>query len=219
MDAKSKIIAITEAVIINYIQQNYSTKDNIDEEIKRIKNIFETIDVSFENIIPGVPTRATNHGNGKITLRFDDINNISEEEMSDAIETLIHEYYHSISKREKGNLFLEEGYVTYITAETVRYGIDNPIEVGNVSREELKELLQRQDLINGYPEASEMVRSMQLVMEQYGVDSKYEYIFNGINRLKEIVQKISPELGKILEWQEIKNANSPTLKVEEKIFF
>jgi len=218
MDTKSKIIAIAEAVIINYIQQNYSTKHNIDEEIKRIKNIFEGLDVSFEDIIPGVPTRATNYGNGKITLRFDDKNNISEEEMIEAIETLIHEYYHSISRREKGTLFLEEGYVTYITAETVRYGIENPIEIGDVNREELKELLQKQDLINGYPQASEIVRSIQLVMEQYGIDSKYEYIFNGIDRLKEIVQKISPEFGKILEWQEIKNTNSPTLKVEEKVF-
>ena len=41
MDAKSKIIAITEAVIMNYIQQNYSTKDKIDEEIKRIKKKYK----------------------------------------------------------------------------------------------------------------------------------------------------------------------------------
>lgn len=220
MDAKEKIVTIAKSLISNYISQTYSDKDNIHEELARINDIFENLDISFKTIQPGMPTRAINHGKGKVSLYFDDKDNVSEAELINSIEILIHEVYHSIS--DKPNLsqvvFLEEGYVTLITAETIRYAIDNPPQIDGVDPKELKLLLQSQELENGYTIPSEIVRSIQLIMEQYGFDSKYEYIFNGIDKLKEIARSIDPELAKILELQERKTTNSATLKFETKYF-
>ena len=219
MQTKEKIVSIAQSLIMHYIKQNYSNKTNIEQEIDRVNSIFEGLDISVENKIPGSPTVAMNHGNGKITLRFYDKDNISEKEIIQAIETIIHEIYHSISKRKEGNLFFEEGYVTYITAETVRYAIDNPIDIPEVvTAKELKRLLEGIDLKNGYEEPSEIVRSIQLIMQQYGIDSKYEYIFNGIDRLKDIASRINPRLRRILDLQERKETNSQTLSIEKKFF-
>lgn len=96
-----KMITIARFLIIHYVKQNYSDKDNIEQEIERINNIFDEIDISFDNKVPGAPTEGTNHGNGKITLRFRDKDNVSEDEIADKIEGIIHEIYHSISKKEK----------------------------------------------------------------------------------------------------------------------
>lgn len=55
-------------------------------------------------------------------------------------------------------------------------------------------------------------------MKEKGIDSTYEYIFNGVDRLIEIANGISPEFGKIISLQSRKETNSPNL-IAEKNFF
>ena len=215
MDKKS-LIKIAETIILHYVKGKYFDRSNIEEEIIRIQEICNSLDVSIKSRVSEVNGE---NRNGKIIIFFGDKEKPTEKEIINALGVLIHEIYHSISKREKGNEFLEEGYVTYMTAETIRYAIDNPIEIpGVITADELKRLLEHQDLINGYNEASEIFRSTQLLMQQHAIDSAYEYMFNGIESLMECSVRISFELESILKLQENKHIHSQTLSVE-KCFF
>ena len=216
---KNSLVKVVEMLILHYVKGKYSDRSNIEEEISRIQEICNSLDVSFENRKRGFGGIAANLGDGKIIICFYDKDNPTEDELIQVLGVLIHEVYHSISKYEKENIFLDEGYVTYITAETIRYAIDNPIEIpGVITKERLKKMLEKQSLINGYNQPSEIVRSIQLVMQQHGVDSTYVYMFEGLSALEEISVRISPELERILKLQEYKPPLSRTLNLEVKFF-
>ena len=204
---------------------NYSFwgRQGIEEQLSRIEQELSSVQIVADNRISGSPTMASNDKKGKVTLRFRDKNNISDKEINNFLETIIHEFYHSVSKSNGKNnaVFLEEGYVTYITAKTIRHSIENLPEIEGVDTEQLREQLKAQNLENGYEYASEFVRTTQLVMGLYGYDSTYEYMLsdNGTETLSKIAGEISPEFEKIIRRQIGKSpANSPNL-TSEKIFF
>lgn len=214
---------IAKTLIINYLKEMYGDKSGIDEKISIIEQELSDVKIIADNRISGSPTLASNDKKGKITLRFKDKDNISDEEISGFLETLIHEFYHTVSKSNgKGNsIFLEEGFVTYITAKTIRYAITHTPEIEGIDAELLKEQIIKQELVNGYDYASEFVRSTQLAMDLYGYDATFEYMFsnNGTKTLSEIANDILPEFGKIMERQINKSpANSRNL-ASEKVFF
>lgn len=221
MEGKEKIVTIAKSIILHYIKQNYSDKDNINQVLERVNEIFNKLKVSYIRVPGGSTMRGLNKGDGKISLIFEGEKDILESDEMEMISTLVHEIYHSISNEELGEkcLFLEEGFVTYLTAETIRYAIENPIEISSeITKENLKMLLEKQHLVNAYDDQSEFVRSMQLVMEQYGVDSKYEYIFNGKDRLQEVVSQANPKLGEILKLRIASEKKSSLSKVEQDFF-
>lgn len=213
---------IAKRLIMHYIGERYKDMEGIGEELARIDELISGIKIIPENIVPGALTRATNFGNGTINLRFKDKNDISDKEIEKIIETMIHEFYHSVSKSKKERyIFLEEGYVTYITAETIRYAMEHPIEIEGITQEQLQKTLKAQELENGYEDASEFVRNTQLIMELYGHDSTYEYMFRerGIESLAMIAQEISPEFEKFIRRQYTKTpSNSPNLECEQLFF-
>lgn len=213
---------IAKRLIMHYIGERYKDMEGVGEELARIDELISSIKIIPENIVSGAMTRATNFGNGTINLRFKDKNNISDKEIEKILETMIHEFYHSISKSKKERyIFLEEGYVTYITAETIRYAMEHPIEIEGITGEQLNKMLEAQELENGYEDASEFVRNTQLIMELYGHDSTYEYMFRerGIESLAMIAQEISPEFEKFIRRQYTKTpSNSPNLECEQLFF-
>lgn len=214
---------LSDKLITHYLRNNFHNESQIEEEIERVHEIIEKTKISIENYIPGTPTRALNcREKGIIILYVNDKNNISQEELNNFIVIIIHEFYHSISKviPKRNNEFLEEGYVTEITAETLRYAMNNPIEIGNKKKEELLKILKGQELKNAYQNSSEFVRSTQIIMQKFGYNAMFEYMFseNGIERLCEIAQKISPEFEKIIKKQNKKNTRSINY-VYEKNFF
>lgn len=217
-----KLRHIAKSLIIHYIRETYGDKDGINEHLTRINEDLDSVKIIAENRISGSPTLASNDQKGKITLRFKDKDNISDDEINDFLGTLIHEFYHTVSKsRGKDNaVFLEEGFVTYVTAKTVRRSIENMTEIDGVDIEQLKELLKNQDLVNGYDYASEFVRSTQLVMDLYGYDATFEYMFsdNGTNTLAEIAGRISPEFEKMMRRQVSKTPSNSSNLVTEKLF-
>lgn len=217
-----RLKGIAKNLIMNYLRERYGHKPGFDTEIARIDDLISNVQIELENIVPGTRTRATNFGNGKINLRFKDKENISDEEIEEILETMIHEFYHSVCKSEIGNsVFLEEGYVTYITAETIRYAMERPVEIEGITEEQLHKMLEAQKLANGYDYASEFVRTTQMIMEVYGYDSMYEYMFNerGVEALAICAKEISPEFEKIIRRQHTKSpSNSPNLESEQLFF-
>lgn len=212
---------ISEGIIIHYLKNNFYDKDKLETEIERIQNIIKDAKVSIRNYIPGSPTRGSN-GNDGIKIYVEDKDNISLEELDTFIAIIIHEFYHSISKvNPKINyIFLEEGYVSQITAETIRYVIDDPTEIGDIKKEELVEILKKQSLKNGYYKPSEFVRSTQVIMQKFGYNSMFEYMFseNGVTRLYEIAKEISPEFEDIMKKQKMKNTESINYVYEQEFF-
>ena len=212
-----------KALIINYIKDMYGDREGVDSNISRIEQELSAVNIIPENRISGSPTLASNDKKGNVTLRFKDKDNISDEEINDFLETIIHEFYHTVSKSDgkENAVFLEEGFVTYITAKTIRHSVEHLPEIEGVDPEQLREQLSKQDLINGYAHASEFVRSAQLVMDLYGYDATFEYMFsdNGTKTLSEVASKISPEFGETIMRQINKSpANSRNLATE-KMFF
>jgi len=224
-EIKQMMFSIAKSLIIHYIKQNYSKKENIEEEIERINGIFDELEIDFENKEEGsgVLGRAIKDI-PRVILYFKNKEEISWEEATNYIETLVHEIYHCISKEhQKGRdkiktTFLEEGYVSYMTTKTIRYAKENIIDIPGIDKEELKIILQKQNLKNSYIHESEFVRSTQLLMEQYGIDSSYEYIFYGQDRLIEIADQISPEFGTIMRMQDKKLTHVENYDFEKEFF-
>lgn len=214
---------IAKTLVLHYVGEKYKDKEGIGDELNRIDEAINAIKIVPENLVPGSPTRASNDKDGKVTLRFKDKTNITDKEIDDFLETLVHEFYHSVCKTEKGMgaVFLEEGYVTYITAESIRYAMENPPEIKGVTSEELQQKLVAQDLKNGYEYASEFVRSTQLIMELYGKDSMYEYMFNrnSVESLALVAGEISPEFEKMIRRQVNKTPSNSENLESELIFF
>lgn len=212
-----KIIAKT--LIIHYLKNHIKDEEKISSQIERINRIFENTEVVFENVVLGSQISGSNNGSGKITVSFYDKNNITPKEFNNAINTIIHEYYHSISDKID-NIFLEEGYVTEITAETIRYAIEKPIDFDGITKDEFLKILKDVELKNGYFAPSEFVRSSQVIMNKYGYNGMMEYIYSkdGVKRLCEIAEEISPEFGEIMRSQYLKSSDS-TNYIYEKDFF
>lgn len=213
---------IAISLIKNYIGSVYGEKDGIQEELDRIENELSNVEFTKTNRVAGSPTRASNDKEGHINFNFQNIDNISDAEIDDLLETVVHEFYHSVSKNmSMSNVFLEEGFVTYITAKTIRYSIDNTPDINGIDKEALRENLKKQDCVNGYRYASEFVRSLDIVMEMSGYDATYEYMFHkdGLQALVEVTNNFSPELSKIIKRQSMKTAaNSKNLTSELSFF-
>lgn len=207
------------SLIKNYISSMYGEKDGIAEEIDRIENEFSRVEFIKRNIVAGSPTMASNDRKGHIDFYFQDVDNISDAEIDELLGTLVHEFYHSVSRSKPA--FLEEGFVTYITAKTIRYSIDNMPDIEGVDKEDLRENLKKQNLINGYKYASEFVRSLDIVMKMSGYDATYVYMFNedGAKALAEVASNFSSELAKIIQRQSIKTATNSKNLVSELSFF
>lgn len=126
---------IAENIIVHYVKNNFKDVNKLETEIERIHKIKEESTISIENYIPGSPTRANNR-DGRIKLLVKDKENISLDELNSFIETTIHEFSHSISKVNPKivYVFLEEGFVTEMTAEAIRYFIENPIDIGEMKK-------------------------------------------------------------------------------------
>ena len=226
MDIKNKkefIIHMAHNLIIHYL----TSVQLPEEEIKRVKQILDTTEVRFEKIIPKRLVSGENFGD-KITIYVNDVDNITDKELYQAIMSIVHEYYHSISKErqkmralhKKDYIFLEEGYVTLMTAKTIRHAISNPFEFEDASKEDVAKILEKVDLENGYNSQSEFVRSVQLIMSQYGYDSALIYMFSedGREKLSEIAKTISPEFGEIMRRQPLKSLKSKNYEYEKKYF-
>ena len=211
---------IADSLITHYLKNNFPNATKLEKELDRIHTIIDEATITIKNYIPGSPTQASN-GSKEITLYVKDKENISLDELKSSICNMIHEFYHSISGRHKFDyIFLEEGYVTEITAETIRYAIENPIDIGNINKDELVTILKELDLENAYDNPSEFVRSTQVIMQNYGYNSMFEYIFseNALTRLYEIAKDISPEYGDIIKRQDMKNIKSINYESEKNLF-
>ena len=211
---------IADSLITHYLKNNFPNAIKLEKELDRIHAIIDEVTITIENYIPGSPTQAGNNSKG-ITLYVKDKENISLNELRSFIDIIIHEFYHSISGCHKIDyIFLEEGYVTEITAETIRYAIENPIDIDNINKEDLVAILKELNLENAYANPSEFVRSTQVIMQNYGYNSMFEYIFSedALTRLYEIAKDISPEYGDIMKRQNMKNIKSINYEFEKNFF-
>ena len=212
---------IADNIIIHYVKNNFKDANKLETEIERIHKIIEEAKITVENYIPGSPTNASNGVNG-IKLYVKDKENISLHELNSFIEIIIHEFSHSISKVNPkiAYTFLEEGFITEMTAESIRYFIKNPIDIGEMKKEDLVKILKEQNLKNGYIKPSEFVRSTQVIMQNYGYNAMFEYIFseNGVTKLCEIATDISPEFGDIMKKQHMKSTGSINYVYEQNFF-
>ena len=211
---------IADGLITHYLKNNFPNATKLEKELDRIHTIIDEATITIKNYIPGSPTQASN-GSKEITLYVKDKENISLDELKSSICNMIHEFYHSISGHHKIDyIFLEEGYVTEITAETIRYAIENPIDIGNINKEDLVAILKELNWENAYATPSEFVRSTQVIMQNYGYNSMFEYIFseNALTRLYEIAKDISPEYGDIMKRQDMKNIKSINYESEKNFF-
>lgn len=198
-------------------------REGIEAELERIESQIDSQNIVVKQLIPGSPTHASNDGHGTISLRYLDANNISENEIEEHLSTLVHEFYHTVSKtpNEEKVTFLEEGYVTYITAQSIRYALNDQMpSINGIKEEDLSKLLEKQDLMNGYEESAEFVRSFDLLMKRYGIDSTIEFLLdeNSPNILEKIASDIDEKYGKLLIRQRSKNVNSKMFEDEKKFF-
>ncbi len=212
---------MAEQIIIHFLKNNFQDKNRLKTELERIHTIIEEATINIENYIPGSPTKASNGKKG-IILYVKDKEKLSLVELNSFIETIIHEFYHSISRVNPKieHIFLEEGYVTEITAETIRYVMENPIDIGEIKKDELVAILKEQNLENAYRNPSEFVRSTQVIMKDFGYNGMFEYMFseNGVTRICEIADSISPEFGDIMKKQDMKNTHSINYVYEQNFF-
>lgn len=227
----NKALTVARAIIVHYLESNYFKQNpheetnnaleasRFEEELQRIDEIFSDIEIILEEEDSKKKYLGLNHGDNKIEIVVKDINNITLQELLKTISVIIHEVYHSVSKLSKYAL-LEEGYVSLITSQTIRYSIDNPIDIpGIMNADELKSLLETQELINGYGRASAFVRSAQVILRSNGIDSCYEYMFNGVEKLINTASMVRPELGNLFFLQKNKAVLSPLLTVEEELLW
>ena len=198
--------SIAKKLIVYYIQNNSYNKNISNDEIERIIEIINHIPISIRENKSIFSTKGLYDGK-KIIIDVNDINKFIFEEINSVILTLIHELYHAISKNnfERQEHFLEEGYITEITAETIRYAIENSLTI--IKKEDLIKGLNTLNVFDYYRGPSELVRSIQVIMKQYGYNSMLEYIFSGkgSERLYEIAKEIEPKLADIIKKQHIKS--------------
>ena len=218
-----KLVEIAKLFVIHYIKNVHSNFPNLDKELNRINDIANNINFEF------VPKNDFQHTAGRhydehnlivfYISKDKDSSNISS--LYEAIPTIVHELSHAISS-EKKCIFIEEGMISYFTANVIRYAIANPIEIEGINSEELYSILNKQKLTNNYTYPCEFVSNLNIIMSIYNIDAQCEYLFNrnGFQRLLELTETISPDFSNILSHQKNKDPEfSPNTNNEYDYFF
>lgn len=203
-ELKEELKKNSRNIIITYLKDKFGEKIS-HEEWQRIDSIFENTKVTIEEKNVGDTADGTAY-NDEIVFKVSKASDIGS-----LIETLVHEYFHKISKNKFGEKikFVEEGYVTFATAEAVRNILSkSDVEFaeifGNDNAENLREILSDASLTNGYNVESSVIRCNDIILRENlpgNIDSIYEYLFNekGFDRIVELSKGISSQYGKFIE--------------------
>lgn len=220
---KKELIQISKSLIIHYLKNEHSNFPNIDVEIKRINEIFRNINFEIEPMKKNQSTKATRNRNDNSIIYYanetEDFSNTAS--ALSGISHIIHELSHIISTEATVNHFLEEGMVQYFTSKVVRYSVHNPPNIDSISKEELAQVLNKQELIDGYKYPCEFVSNLNIIMSLNDIDAECEYFFNrnGTEKLTSLAYAFSKEFGDIISSQNSKDEISSINFQHEYKFF
>lgn len=206
----NKLIETSKILIIHYYKKQHPNYPNLDKEIQRIEDIANKIDFKFVTKKDGQSIRAI-HSSEDNSIRYyvDENFDLSDTFLLySTIPTIIHELQHAISNENKtGALFIEEGIVSYLSADIIRYFLLNPIEIPELDNKQFQNVLENRDLTNAYIYPCEFVSNLNIIMAINNIDMLPEYIFhrNGLQRITELSKTFSDELADILANQHKKD--------------
>ncbi len=221
-----KLIEISKILTIHYFKNKHSNYPNIETEIQRINDISNNINFNFIASKNNQSTQAE-HSSKDNSINYFVDENLDLSDISvlyPAAPSIIHELLHAISNenKEDGTLFVEEGMVSYVTANIIRYFISNPIKIEGINNEQFQNVLKTRDLTNAYIYPCEFASNVNMIMSLKNIDVQSEYIFhrNGLQRITELAKTFSDEFANILANQSKKNpVFSPNTSREYNYFF
>lgn len=221
-----KLIEISKLLIIHYLKNEHANYPNIETEIQRINDISNNIKLNFIVSKNNQSTRAE-HSSKDNSINYFVAENLDLSDISvlyTAVPTIVHELLHAISNenKEAGSIFIEEGMVSYLSANIIRYFISNPIEIEGIDNKQFQNILKTRDLTNAYVYPCEFVSNINIIMTLKNIDAQSEYIFhrNGLQRITELAKTFSDEFADILANQSKKNpVFSPNTSREYNYFF
>lgn len=205
-----KLIETSKLLIIHYFKNEHANYPNIETEIQRINDISNNINFNFIPYKNSQSTQAEHSSKDNLINYFVD-ENLDLSDISvlySAVPTIVHELLHAISNENKdGSIFIEEGMVSYLSANIIRYFISNPIEIEGLDNKQFQNVLKTRDLTNAYIYPCEFVSNINIIMTLKNIDAQSEYIFhrNGLQRITELAKTFSDEFAEILANQSKKN--------------
>lgn len=163
-----KLIEISKILTIHYFKNKHSNYPNIETEIQRINDISNNINFNFIASKNNQSTQAE-HSSKDNSINYFVDENLDLSDISvlyPAVPSIIHELLHAISNenKEDGTLFVEEGMVSYVTANIIRYFISNPIKIEGINNEQFQNVLKTQDLTNAYIYPCEFASNVNIII-------------------------------------------------------
>ena len=207
-------------IIVSFVRYKYGNRENIEEKITEIKEKLENTKISVKKRETGFHVIGTNN-KGDITLNIEN-GILDENTIPGALETLLHELFHSVSDKTEKLRFLEEGSVTYITSLTINYLKEHGFEYKDIEQEKLNNIISKMNAIDGYLVESSVIRTNSIIMKKYGIDAVYEYIMHkdGTEKILEKAEQVSKQYQKLIEQCFKKNTGSQaTISLAEIALF